>query len=284
MATSRRINRAGITFALATCVVAAVGFAAPAASAVPPGLVKVGVTSGSSSFDKTLTAFCPAGTVVTGGGGYLTAPTAPDQGLVALDRLEPLNDGSGFTAGMREVAIDPNNWRLSTDATCATQLPGWDVVGLTGPLNTQVVVVSCGTKNVIGVGGRINNGNGDVVLDYVVPSADLKTVTVRGTVVAGTNPIGWSVTAFAVCAYVTDLQRLTPFVPSSSTAHKALNASCPAGMGLYSSGAAISPGSGQVFLSLVHPIDLDSFSVAADEDADGYNLNWTLFGYGICGT
>jgi|GEM_PF-7020472 len=281
MPISRRTVRAGVTTSVAA-VLATIGLAAPA-SAIPAGLVKASVTSAASSFDKTVTAPCPAGTVVTGGGGYLTAPAAPDQGLVALDRLEPLNNGSGFTAGMREVALDPNNWRLTADAMCATPPLGWDVVPLTGPLNTQVVVVGCGTKNVIGVGGRINNGNGDVVLDYVVPSADLKSVTVRGTPVAGKNPINWSVTAFAVCAYVDDLERITPFVPSSSTSHKSLSASCPAGMGLYSPGAAISPGNGQLFLSLVHAIDLDTFSVAADEDADGYLLNWTLFGYGICG-
>jgi hypothetical protein len=185
---------------------------------------------------------------------------------------------------MREVTDHDEDWQLSTDALCATQPLGWDVVSATGPVETQVVHVGCGTKSVIGVGGRINSGGGDVILDYVVPSADLKTVTVRGTRVAGTNTFGWSVTAFAVCAYVDGLQRLTPFVTSSSTAHKSLTASCPAGTGLYSVGASISPGSGQAFLSLVHAINVDSLSVAADEDADGYPLNWTLFGYGICGS
>jgi hypothetical protein len=268
--------------ALAAAVTAAVVLAIPAA-ADPPGMVKVGNTSASNSFDKALIATCPAGTVVTGGGGYLTAPAAAHQGLVALDRLEPLDNGSGFIATMREVDPDPNNWQLSTDATCLPAPLGWDVVPVTGPIGTQVVVANCGTKNLIGVGGRINSGGGDVVLDYVVPSADLKSVTVRGTPAAGRNPQGWSVTAFAVCAYVPDLVRITPFVPSSSTAHKSLNATCPPGMALYSSGAAISPGNGQLFLSVVHAIGLHSFSVAADEDDDGYNLAWTLFGYGICG-
>jgi hypothetical protein len=284
MPTSRRLNRIrGIVIpAVIATFVVAVGSSGPAA-ADPPGLVKVGATSASTSFDKNLTALCPAGKVVTGGGGYLTAPAAPNQGRVALDRLEPLNNGSGFVAGMREVGPNINTWQLSTDALCVTEPPGWDVVSNTGPMNTQVVGVNCGTKNVIGVGGRINSGNGEVILDYIVPSADLKSVTVRGTVVDGESHTGWSVTAFAVCAYVDDLELLEPFVPSSSSAHKGLSASCPSGMGLYSIGAAISPGSGEMFLTLVHAITTHTFSVAADEDISGYPLNWVLFGYAICG-
>ena len=278
MATSRWTNLA----VLGAVLLAAVGFAGPA-SADPVGLVKVGVTSAASSVDKTLTALCPAGKVVTGGGGYLTAPGGPHQGHVALDRLEPLDNGSGFTAAMREVDAHPLAWQLSTDALCVPEPAGWDVVSATGPLNTQVVTRSCGTKSVIGVGGRINNGFGDVVLDYVVPSADLKSVTVRGTPVAGKFPTNWSVTAFAVCAYDDEPERVALITPPASNPHVAMNWSCPAGTGLYSIGATISPGSGQVFLSLVHAISVDSFSAAADEDASGYPFNWTLAVYGICG-
>lgn len=282
MATRRISGHSRIAIGLAAVVLAAVGFAGPA-SADPPGLVKVGTTSAWSSADKTLTVNCPPGTVVTGGGGYLTAPAAPHQGHVALDRLEPLDNGSGFTAAMRVVDAHPLAWRLSTDALCVPQPLGWDVVSTTGPLHTQVVTQGCGSKSVMGVGGRINNGNGDVVLDYVVPSADLKTVTVRGTRVAGKNPLNWSVTAFAVCAYDDDLQRVSFATPPASNPHVGLNRSCPDGTGLYSVGAAVTPGSGEVFLSVVHAVSTDNFSAAADEDATGYLPNWTLTGYGICG-
>lgn len=278
-----RISRATITTVVAAAVLVGLSLAAPSATADPPGLVKTGATSASNSFDKAVTAGCPAGTVVSGGGGYLTAPAAPHQGYVALDQLEPLDNGSGFVSRMREVTPDPNNWQLSTDALCITKPAGWDVVPLTGPLNTQIVTVSCGSKNVIGMGGRINNGNGDVILDTVQPAANLKSVTVRGTVVPGTFAVGWSVTAFAVCANVPNLQLITPAVPLSHLVHKSISASCPAGTGLYSVGADISPGSGQMFLSLVHAISIHSLSVGADEDLSGYGPMWALFGYGICG-
>lgn len=278
-----RTGRARIATALAAIAVAGVSFTSPAA-ADPAGIVRVGATSALNSLDKTLTAYCPPGTVVTGGGGYLTAPGAAHQGLVSLDRLEPLNSGVGFTAGMKEVAAHPENWQLSTDAICAAQPPGWDVISHTEATNVQVATADCGSRNVIGVGGRIDFGYGDVVLDYVVPTADFKRVVVRGTPVAGKNPTGWRVTAFAVCANVSNLQMLTPNVPLSSTERKTLSATCPTGMGLYSAGAAVSPGSGQVFLSTVHPYSVHSFSAAADEDDDGYTLSWALLGYGICGS
>ncbi|MFD2767525.1 hypothetical protein [Micromonospora eburnea] len=63
-----------------------------------------------------------------------------------------------------------------------------------------LVTASCGTKKVVGVGGRINGGAGDVVLDQVVPSFDLASVTVRAVAVQSTAPAGWNATSFALCA------------------------------------------------------------------------------------
>jgi hypothetical protein len=280
-----RTGRARIVTALVALTVAGVGFTVPtSASAAPPGLVRVGATSVLNSSDKTFTATCPSGTVVTGGGAYLTSPTAPHEGRVALDRLEPLNSGTGFTAAMREVTTDNENWRLSVDAMCATPPPGWDVVSSTGPLNTQIHSAGCGSKNVIGMGGRVNLGLGDVLLDTVLPTADLKTVYVRGTPIAGSGASGWSVTAFAVCADVDidDLTLVTRNSAFTSDDRKTVTGSCPVGTGLYSLGADISPGA-EKFLSNVHAISTTNMSWAADEDVSGYNLNWVLFGYGICG-
>jgi hypothetical protein len=271
----------------ATAVILAAGAGATVATpaaAVPPGLVQVGSTSPlNSSSVKTWTTACPPGTVVTGGGGYLVAPAAAHLGLLGLDRLEPLNNGSGFTAAMREVFPDPLNWRLATDALCLPPPPGWAVVSNTGPLQTQVVSVSCGNKNLIGVGGRINNGNGNVILDHVVPMPDLKTVQVRGTPVAGRFPTGWSVTAIAVCANTVGQVRVAFASPPSSASSVSQNWSCPAGMGLYSVGADISPGSGAVFLDLVRASTIDNFALRASERPGGYPFNWVPTVWGVCG-
>ncbi|MFV2022859.1 hypothetical protein [Micromonospora sp. LOL_023] len=272
--------RAGFVAAvLLGTVLAGLGPAGPAA-ADPPGLVRVGATSASTSADKNMTVSCPSGTVVTGGGGYLTAPAASHLGLLSLDRLEPLNDGSGFVARMREVHPDGGNWALTAEAMCAPAPPGWDVVSFTQAPNTQIASVSCGSKRVIGAGGRINNGFGDVVLDYVVPTADLTSVSVRGTVVPGTTPTNWSVTAFAVCASVRGVQRVEFANPLSADDSKSITGSCPAGTALYGIGGSVSGGGGEIFLDMVHAIGTDK--VATRASASGPVLPWALFAYGIC--
>jgi hypothetical protein len=268
--------------AVAVAVMAGLVVVTPAA-ADPPGLVKVGTTSVASSTDKTITTTCPPGTVVSGGGGYLTAPADPVRGYVSLVRLEPKIDGTGFVSTMREIQPTDEDWRLTTDALCVTAPPNLARIAVTGPLNTQVVTANCGDRNLIGVGGRINNGGGDVIVDYITPSSNLKSVTVRGTRVEGRWPVGWSVTAFAVCADVNGLQLVTSAVPSGVAPHKGVSASCPAGKGLYSVGGSISPGSGQVYLDLVHAISANSFSVAADKAFGEVPLPWALFSHGICG-
>ena len=53
------------------------------AAADPPGHVRVAATTVASSADKPVTLTCPPGTVVTGGGGYLTAPSTDVRGPAA---------------------------------------------------------------------------------------------------------------------------------------------------------------------------------------------------------
>ncbi|MDG4809432.1 hypothetical protein O7634_22015 [Micromonospora sp. WMMD1120] len=283
----RATRRRGVlTAVVATAaVVAGLGWAAPA-SAVPAGLVTVAQSAAESSADKSAFASCPAGKVVTGGGGYLPAGSSA-AGRVGLDRLEPLSNGTGFFVTMREVG--PVNfagdWGLQALAQCATAPAGYQVVAATGAVGTQYVTASCGTKKVIGMGGRINSGLGDVVLDQVVPSFDLASVTVRAVPVQGTSPAGWSATAVAVCATApAGLERIARIGTSASDPSDSGLKACPAGKGLYSAGADINAGNGQVLLTAINITGGNTVRVRADEDADGLAGSWSLNGYGICGS
>ncbi|GAA3747916.1 hypothetical protein GCM10022225_34820 [Plantactinospora mayteni] len=272
-------------------VAAAVAVAwAPAVPAVadPPGLVNVGVNSARNSSDKAVTASCPAGKVVTGGGGYL-AVSQSAWGHVGIERLEPLAGGTGFGVTMREAGDDDflDDWAVTGQAICAPAPAGWQVVSATGPAQTQYVTVSCGTKRVIGAGGRINSGGaGAVLLDQAVPSADLRSVTARGVVVAGANPPpAWSVTAYAVCATnPAGLERISGSAGPDALGHASFSQSCPAGKALYGVGADINAGNGWVLLSGLNVIDEDSTSTWADEYQGGPPNAWSLTGYGICGS
>lgn len=245
-----------------------------------------GETSLITSTDKTVKADCPAGRVVSGGGGYLT--TSPQvESEVALDRLEPAADGSGFTATMREAVDTPDTWRMTALAVCVPQPAGWQVVSATGGNQDGLVTTpSCGSiRSVIGVGGRINGGSGDVVLDDVQPSFDLKTVTVRGFPIPGGADTSWSVTAFAVCANdPAGLQRVAFTTPSTSDPDHTAVESCPAGKALYGAGAAIGNGNGNVLLNGVNIAPQDTSRAWAHEIAGGYGNNWTITAYGICGS
>ncbi|MGI5212254.1 hypothetical protein [Plantactinospora sp. CA-290183] len=269
---------------VAVVTAAALGPVAPAA-ADPVGLEKVGFTTGATSADKSVSVSCPAGKVVTGGGGYLTASPAA-LGQVALDRLEPLAGGSGFFATMREAGDDNflGTWKLTGQAVCAPAPAGWQIVSVTGAAETEYVTASCGTKRVIGTGARVNGGAGNVVLDQVQPSADLRTVRARGVPIPGADvPAGWSVTTFAVCAtQPAGLERISFPAGPDEEGEAALMQSCPAGKALYGTGADINAGNGQVLLSGVNVSTLEDTSAWANEDGAGPPNSWTLTGYGIC--
>ncbi|MEU9505949.1 hypothetical protein AB0D32_06680 [Micromonospora sp. NPDC048170] len=283
----RTRTRSGVlTAALgAATMLAAMGWAAPAA-ATPAGLETVLGAASPSSQDKSALAPCPTGKVVTGGGGFLTAGSGAE-GRVGLDRLEPLANGSGFFVTMREAG--PTNvadeWGLQAVGQCATPPAGYQVVATTGAVGTEFVTASCGTKKVIGMGGRINGGQGDVVLDQVVPSFDLASVTVRAVAVQGTAPTGWSATSFAVCATApAGLERIVVTGTGTSNPSATRVKPCPTGKALYSIGADINAGNGQVLLSALNITPSTTLRVRADEDADGFAGTWSLSGYGVCGS
>lgn len=265
---------------------AAVAPIGPAAWADPAGLVVEGETSASNSLNKSIKATCPAGKVVTGGGGYLTTSAAAE-GHVGLYRLEPAADGSGFTAGMQEVNAYAGNWLLTALAVCAPAPAGYQVVSSVGANQEQYVTTpSCGTgRSVIGMGGRVNSGTGQVVLEDVTPSFDLKTVTVRGVEIPGSTDNSWTVTAYAVCANTpAGLERISLVLPSGSPAEITGVKSCPAGKALYGAGAAMNAGNGNVLLTGVNIAPSDTARAWAHEITAGYANNWNLTVYGICGS
>ncbi|MDI5941289.1 hypothetical protein QLR68_24765, partial [Micromonospora sp. DH15] len=116
-----------------------------------------------------------------------------------------------------------------------------------------------------------------------VPSFDLTSVTVRAVAVQGTSPAGWSATAIAVCATApAGLERIVVTGTGASDPSDSTFKSCPAGKGLYSAGADINAGNGQVLLSAVNITGGTTVRVGAHEDADGFAGSWSLNAYGIC--
>jgi hypothetical protein len=284
----RRLAIAGAGCAAAIAAVVPL-WQAPAL-ADPSGLVTVGFTTAATSSDKSYSLDCPDGTVVTGGGGYLTA-NPPALGWVGLDRLEPRADGTGFTATMREVDNYAGNWSLTVKAQCADLLPGWqrlEATSLPATTTATATTPACGTgKSVIGTGARVNNGQGEVVLDDLIPSATLKTVTAKAYRIPGSSHDAWTVTAYAICANTPAGLELVPFNfgPLTSTPHRGGNWNCPDAItpkGLLSGGFEIAVGNGNVLPTLFNIWDTDKASFGTHEYHSGYGGNWNATLYLIC--
>jgi hypothetical protein len=276
--------------AAATAVVVSASFAfltaASPAAADPAGQVIVKSTSNPSFGDSLeMPASCPAGTAVAGGGGYLTAPGAP-LGHVALYRLQPTFENKYWVRTQR-IDDSDQSWLHTAVAICVPKPTGWEIVSQLGGIQQEYVTTpTCGTgRSVIGAGGRINQGDPNVVLEDVIPSADLKTVTVRGVEITGSNDDDWRVTAYAVCANTpAGLQRVSFSTLSNSDSHKTASVSCPAGKALYGTGVGVNAGNGNVLLSGINTIGNDQVAAWADEIIGGYTSNWSITTYGICGS
>jgi hypothetical protein len=125
-------------------------------------------------------------------------------GQVVLDQIVPSADLE--TARVRAQEDDDGfagNWSLRPFALCADPLPGLELVSATSPSNSQNkhATARCDEgKRVIGTGGRIFGGAGEVSIGYMIPDAALTRAHVRGVEDEDGRSGPWSVTAFAICA------------------------------------------------------------------------------------
>lgn len=105
--------------------------------------------------------------------------------------------------------------------------------------NAKTMAISCnGVDQVVGAGGRINDGQGDVLMTRVYADATLHTVTVLG-VEANATAVPWSVDAFAVCApagAVSGLQLVTTTSANNAASKVAVTAVCPPGKSTFGGG------------------------------------------------
>jgi hypothetical protein len=124
---SSRFSRLMACGAIGIGLAAVQALLASQAEAVP-GLQRITRTSVSdSSTSKTVTANCPVGKRVLGGG----ATVAGGRGQVVLERLEPVQTATNdrFVVGAREDGTGySGNWRLTAYALCANPLPAYGIL------------------------------------------------------------------------------------------------------------------------------------------------------------
>jgi hypothetical protein len=250
------------------------------------GLELVRATSPSDSASpKSVTASCPTGKNLigvgaerTGGGGQVgTTGIIPNDSAMTAVFVRQNEDETGFTG----------NWSVTADAICAnasrrvtnTSLTNSNAFKLTPTPFCQ------GGKQIVGVGGDITGGNGQVTIqDFRVSSAltDATLHAFEDDTGFGGN---WSLRAYGVCTTPLPGQELvTEATAVDSTSPKSTKAGCPVGKQLVGMGVDTNPsGSGQVIVEDLIPNSiLTTATVQAFEDVSGFTGDWGLVAQAIC--
>jgi hypothetical protein len=140
-------------------------------------------------------------------------------------------------------------------------------------------------KRVLGGGGTVTGGRGQVVLQQLQP---VQTATddrfVVGAREDGTGYAGnWQLTAYALCANPPPGYSILPSGSGSPSSNSPQNTlSFCIGQTLVGFGGSINGGAGQVHLTSLAR-DANGFAtIAAQEDADGFDGAWIAFVYAVC--
>ena len=193
MRSARAGSRAGLAAALA-CVVMAV-VPAPASAAITNlELVEA------DAVEQPSTATCPAGKLVVGAGAGLWQ----GDGEVVMRNIRPRADLTAVDVqGVEDETGAPAGWSAHAYAICATPPPGLERVAVTSAStsDTKTVAVQCPAgKSLLGVGGEIDGGGGQVGVEDMIPGAGLTSVTVTGAEDENGYTGSWTVTGYAVCS------------------------------------------------------------------------------------
>jgi len=184
-------------------------------------------------------------------------------------------------AGPAHAVADPD-----PETVTGLNVASHDSGGYNSP-GSKTVTASCPPgQKVFGPGGTIDMGLGEVVLDEIVPSADLTSVTVQG-LEHGNSSRNWDVTAYAICADPVDYMLLvSDDSPQNTSSPKNVTVECPLGLRVYGLGAEIINGQGNVTLD---DLDIDESLTFVDVGAYGWHgttvsNSWAVRAYAVCGT
>jgi hypothetical protein len=260
-----------------------------AATAAVPGLNLVEAGSGppNSNASHTATAECPEGQALLGLGGK----SEGGGGQVVLDALAARTNHSATVRGHEDQDGTSANWAVKAFAICAddggerrttfNEVPN----SLNPKFATTADGGPCtGQRRLTGVGGEIPIGaTGQVMLDAVIPSADLETASVRAHEDQDGFSGNWTLRPFALCADPLPGLELITATSANDSQNKHVTALCPAGKRVIGTGGQILSGNGQVSIQYMVPdAALTRVHVRGVEDQDGLFQNWRVRAFAIC--
>ncbi|HEX8103546.1 MAG TPA: hypothetical protein VF533_13095 [Solirubrobacteraceae bacterium] len=125
-----------------------------------------------------------------------------DQAPSVLSGIVPSADLTAVDVEVSTAQPDGQDHFGSGLAVCAAPPAGLQRVAATSALNTEelkTVTATCPAgKHLVGIGGRVTGGRGNVVIDDWRPGATLASATVTGIARPGFAD-AWSLAAYAVC-------------------------------------------------------------------------------------
>lgn len=276
---------------LVTAIVAATTAVLPSpASAAVPGLQIVTHSSATNSSDrKSVTAFCPDGTVTIGSGANIQG----GRGQVAINAIRP-TDTSVIAIAYEDANGTANQWSVEAQAVCADPPSGHVIIAATSPVASveQAVTAFCPLGTVlIGSGAEIPGGSGDVEIDDLLPDAGSGFATGSVTAIAyeinnGTQN-NWRVKAYAICADqdpLFDLEIVSASSADTST-NKNVTVPCPPGKEVLTAAGQITT-FGQPGMVLLDDLfaDVDSVTATGKETGNGTGFVWRVRAIAVCAT
>jgi hypothetical protein len=244
-----------------------------------------------------VSAKCPIGTRVVGGGGWTRAVAAADQAKVILRQLAP-NYTEYIVTG---IEVDPGtagNWWVEAYALCASEPAGYEIVLASSTPSSsavqQIAAVCPAGKRVIGTGAQINSWEllTQVTLQLVRSSGPRDIVRATAKEDANGYTGNWVVSAFAICANPLAGITVEYFGPTYrwSENSKVEEVDCPSGTHAHNTGAATSgeppgldttpPG---VAIQMLYPLNSLTVVRVAAVETTPTNADWHLVAQTICG-
>ena len=200
-------------------------------------------TGSDSSSLKSMTAECPAGKMVIGGGARIFGSIS-GTALTASGPDGPPDQPTKWFATALEVAPNSDNWGLRVDVFCAT-VPDYEVVTqLTGSDSSSVksMTAECPPgKMVIGGGARIFGSISGTSLTASGPEGPPSEPNewFATALEVAPNSQDWGLRIDVFCANVSDYEVVTQSTGSDSDSVKSMTAACPAGKMVIGGGARI---------------------------------------------
>lgn len=157
------------------------------------------------------------------------------------------------------------------------------VASQTDSSNKSITATCPAGKQVLGAGGSVLEGFGQVIFDDLTAAANLGSVTVKGVEDETGASSLWKAQAVAICATPpAGLVRVAATSPLNSS-NKSVTATCPAGKRVLGTGADINAGNGQVGVDDMRPNPgLTAVTVQALEDQTGQAGPWNVTAYALC--